>query len=303
MISKISIIIILILDFLGISNNYIFSDYESQTKIINSKISEVTQEKIYSNSYLRDPQNLDTKKLSASGIVLLDMNSNTYLYHKNLDKRFTIASITKVATSLAILENYNLNEVVKVSYRASSVYGSKVYLSPLEEITVDQLVTGMLVASGNDAALALADHFGEDKLLIHMNQTARNLNLKDTQFFDAAGLSMENRSTPRDLATLAKAALSHPFIAKAVKYKSYTIRSVDGKSEHLIHTTNRLLKNHTDITGIKTGYTEEAGFCLISSAKKNNHNFLLVLLGATSDDLRFDESRTILTYAQNNTLW
>ncbi len=303
MISKVIIILILLLDYFGISNNYIITKYEQVGLVKNQNITEVSQKKIYSNSKLQDPEKLDAKKLSASGIALLDLDSNTYLYYKNLDKKFTIASITKIATALAILENYNVNEVVTVSYRAVSVYGSKVHLNALEKITVNQLVVGMLVASGNDAALALADHFGEDKLLLRMNQLANNLNLKDTQFFDAAGLSMENRSTPRNLATLAKAALSHPFIANAVKYKEYTMRSTDGRTEHLIHTTNRLLKNYPDIIGIKTGYTEEAGFCLISSAKDREHSFLLVLLGAESDDLRFDESRTILTYAENNTSW
>ncbi|MFH1749322.1 MAG: serine hydrolase [bacterium] len=303
MISKVSIILILLADFWGTSHNYLITNYESQNKIDSPEISEISQNNIFSNSQLQNPENLDAKKLTASGIALLDLNSNTYLYHKNLDKEFTIASITKIATSLAILENYNLNEVVTVSYRAASVYGSRVHLNPLEQITVDQLVIGMLVASGNDAALALADHFGEDELLLNMNQTAKNLNLNDTQFFDAAGLSMENRSTPRDLAILAKAALSHPFISRVVKYKTYTMRSVDGRTEHLIHTTNRLLKNYTDITGIKTGYTEEAGFCMISSARNNEYSFLLVLLGAVSDNSRFNESRTILSYAQNNTLW
>lgn len=303
MIGKISILLILLLEFLGASHNYSVVDYESQNKINSSEITEISQNNIFSNSQLQNPETLDTKKLSASGIALLDLDSNTYLYHKNLDKEFTIASITKIATSLAILENYKLNKVVTVSYRAASIYGSKVHLNPQEQITVDQLVIGMLVASGNDAALALADHFGEDNLLLDMNQIAKNLNLKDTQFFDAAGLSIENRSTPRDLAILAKAALSHPFIAQAVKYRTYTMRSTDGRTEHLIHTTNRLLKNYSDITGIKTGYTEEAGFCMISSAKNNGHNFLLVLLGAVSDNSRFNESRTILNYAKQNTIW
>lgn len=300
---KLFLIFILILDLLGLRYNYLVSDYNSLNQVQEKSIEEVSLDNIFSHSQLQNPGNLDSKNLSASGIVLLDLDSNTYLYYKNLDKEFAVASITKLATSLAILENYNLNDTVTVTYRAASIYGSRVHLNVGEQITVGQLIIGMLVASGNDAALALADHFGEDNLLLLMNELTQDLNLKNTHFADASGLSLENRSTPQDLAILAKAALSHPFISEAVKYREFTMRSVDGSAEHLIHTTNRLLKNYSDITGVKTGYTDEAGFCFISSAEKNNHKFLLVLLGAQSDNARFAESRIILDYAEQNTIW
>ncbi len=302
---KLILIFILLVNLFGSKNNYLLSEYNAanQVQIRPDQIQEISLENIFSHSKLQNAESLNNLNFTASGIVLLDKDSNTYLYKKNLNREFTIASITKLATSLAVLENFDLNEVVEVSFRAASIYGSRVHLNPGEKITVGELVIGMLVGSGNDAALALADHFGEDKLLILMNELAANLNLTNTHFADAAGLSLENRSTPRDLAILAKAALSHPFIAQAVKYQTYTMHSTDGSYEHLIHTTNRLLKNYLDITGVKTGYTDEAGFCLISGAEKNNHNFLLVLLGAESDNARFAESRIILDYAENHTIW
>jgi len=241
--------------------------------------------------------------ITASGLALTDIKSGSILAYKNLNKNFATASITKLMTALVVLENYDPNQTVTVSYKAASINGSKVHLSPGEQISVRNLIFGMLVASGNDAAIALEEHFGEGELVNLMSEKAVELGMENTHFADASGLSLENRSTPKDLTILTKAASKHPLIAEALQAREITLTSIDGGAQHLIHTTNRLLKNYPDITGVKTGYTEEAGFCLISSAKRGEHELLLVLLGSQSDDARFDENRAILDRAFENITW
>lgn len=305
MFTKIAAVLILLYNIILPNANAVVNKYNDSLIVdgLNSNRPNIDIMNLYSQPKLINIDKLQEKSLSASGMALIDLDSNTLLYTKNSNQEYTIASITKIATALAVIRNYNLDEVATVSYRAASINGSKIYLNAGEKITVRELIYGMLIASGNDAAIALADHYGEDKLLLKMNELSKELGLQKTHFLDASGLTSENRSTPNDLAILAKAALSEPIIRDAAQTIAYTIRSVDGSNEHLIHTTNRLLKNYPDIIGLKTGYTDEAKYCLISASERNNHKILLVLLGARSDDARFDESREVLNFAWNNIVW
>lgn len=282
----------------GYQTTPIFSDYNQNPQ----KTTTLDPLEVRSSPRLENSETI-FEGVTATGLALTDTKSGTILAYKNLDKNFATASITKLMTSLVVLENYDSDQVVTVSYKAASINGSKIHLLAGEQINVRNLIFGMLVGSGNDAAIALEEHFGEGELVNLMSQKAVELGMTNTHFADASGLSLENRSTPKDLTILTKSASKHPLIAQALQTRAITLTSVDGGAQHLIHTTNRLLKNYSDITGVKTGYTEEAGFCLISSAKRGEHELLLVLLGAKGDDARFDESRAILDRAFENITW
>jgi len=292
------VILSLLASLFGSSWNPTVTNYGSEPKTFHGTL----PLEIFSKPHL---QNKDAifNGIEAKGLFLSNLNSGTVLAYKNPDQNFSTASITKLMTALVVLENYNSSEVVTVSYKAASINGSIIHLAAGEQIAVSQLILGMLIGSGNDAATALGEHFGEGDLVTLMNEKAKSLEMKNTHFADASGLSLENRSTPRDLTILTKAALKYQMISDAVKSLSATLTSADGITQHLIHTTNRLLKNYSDIFGVKTGYTDEAGFCLISLAERNGNKLLLVLLGSPSDDGRFDESRVILDRAFENITW
>ncbi|PIT87018.1 MAG: D-alanyl-D-alanine carboxypeptidase, partial [Candidatus Magasanikbacteria bacterium CG10_big_fil_rev_8_21_14_0_10_40_10] len=212
-------------------------------------------------------------------------------------------SITKLMSAVVIVENFNLSDTVPISPAAAGITGSKMHLLSGEQIKAKDLVNGMLIASANDAAKALEEHFGHDQVVKKMNQKTEFLNLKNSHFSEATGLDSKNKSSAQDLILLTKYALNMPIISEAVKTKEYQAVSIDGRIQHLIHTTNRLLKQYPDIFGVKTGYTEEAGSCLISAADRNGHQLISVVLGFDDYNQRFSESRNLLDWVFGNYNW
>ena len=245
-------------------------------------------------------QSIETR---APAAAILDLKTNKILYQKNSQKDFSIASITKLMSAVVLFENFDLKETVTVSPKSAYILGSKMHLYSGEQIRAEELVKGMLIVSANDAAKALEEHYGKDKVVEKMNQKAAFLNLKESHFVEVSGLDSGNKSSARDLIILTRYALENSKIAELVKTKEYTVVSTDGKLQHLIHTTNRLLKNYPDIFGVKTGYTEEAGNCLIAGAENSGHRIISVVLGVDNYDLRFSESRALLDWAFNNYNW
>jgi D-alanyl-D-alanine carboxypeptidase (penicillin-binding protein 5/6) len=177
------------------------------------------------------------------------------------------------------------------------------HLIPGEKIKVSELVHGMLIASANDAALALEEFFGKEKMTKLMNEKAIFLGLENTKFVESTGLDEKNVSTVKDLAFLTSYALKNPYILRDVSTKEYTAISSDGKIQHKISTTNRLLKNYPDIFGVKTGYTQEAGNCLIASASQNGHQVLSIVLNINDNSVRFNEARKLLDWTFANFKW
>lgn len=239
----------------------------------------------------------------AKSAMILDLKTNKILFQKNPKESVSIASITKLMTATVLLEDFDLDEIVTVSSKSAYIIGSKMHLYPGEQIKASELVKGMLIASANDAAKTLEEHFGQGLVVQKMNKKAQFLNLKNTHFVEASGLDSENKSSADDLIILTRYALKNPQIAGIVKTKEYTAVSVDGKLQHLIHTTNRLLKNDVDIFGVKTGYTEEADSCLIAGAKRGNQEIISVVLGVDDYNLRFSQSRELLDWTFNNFKW
>lgn len=239
----------------------------------------------------------------ADAAFVYDLDSGKILYSKNPEKIRSIASVTKMMTAIVILENKNLNEVVSVPASAAWVTGSKMHLYPGERIRVRELVYGMLIASANDAAKALETYFGKETLVSLMNEKSQWLGLTDTHFVESSGLDAQDHSSVKDLAIISGYALKNKTFQKIVDKKSYTAVSADGRIQHLIHTTNRLLKNYPDVFGLKTGYTEEAGNCLIAGAHQKGHKIIAIVLGVPSGDLRFIEARKLIDWAFENYKW
>jgi D-alanyl-D-alanine carboxypeptidase len=311
MISSLTIAAIILLEVLGfggaqdkvlsLSKNATGTSLSAQIagEKINADLPEINIDKISPEPTKKD---LPEPRLSAGEAYVLDLGSHKELFSKNPDDVRPIASVTKIMTSLVTLEDLNTNEIVTVTSKAANQIGSKMHLLSGEQISARELVYGMLVKSANDAAIAIQEHFGQDKVVGLMNAKAQKLGLEKTHYVEASGLDQGNVSTVRDLALLSNYALNNKEFAQAVSLVQYDANSVDGHVYHL-STTNRLLKNYPDIFGVKTGYTEEAGNCLISAASENGQKIVAVVLNVPNYDVRFAESRSLLDWTFANYQW
>jgi D-alanyl-D-alanine carboxypeptidase (penicillin-binding protein 5/6) len=237
--------------------------------------------------------------LQAEAGIVADLNSGQILYQKNGLEKYPIASLTKLMTALIIIQEHKLNEVVTVPQLATQVGGSSINLQNQEKITVLNLLKGLLIQSGNDAAVALAVHNSQsvDKFVEKMNLKANELNLQNTNFANPMGFDdPENYSTAQDLFTLAKAVYKYPTIQKIVNIKETTIYSTDKESSHLLQTTNLILDNYLNVGGLKTGTTSQAGGCFIGITKNEEHPKIAIVLGSND---RFLDTKVMLDWVQN----
>ncbi len=234
------------------------------------------------------------ERLSASGMLLLDLQSGETLLSRNENQRRKVASLTKIMTALLILENHNLNEIVPVPTLADGIRGSAVGLKAGEFFRIGDLLKALLIPSANDAAYALAidDAGSVSRFVERMNKRASSLGLKNTHFTNPAGLdSTEQYSSVRDLSWLTIAALKHPVFRKIVSTKSGTIEATTGQSFDL-RNTNELLHENPHVFGVKTGTTDLAGECLIVLFEEEHRPYLLVLIGSND---RYTDSLYLLT--------
>lgn len=230
--------------------------------------------------------------------LALDINSGIFLYEKNIHQKTPIASLTKLMTAIIILEENELDEIVTVSQNAAETPGSKIWLFPGEKITVKNLLTATLIASANDAAVALAEHNAdtETDFVKKMNQKAQKLGLKNTHFTNCVGFDHEeNYSTGFDLTILGLSALKHPFIQKYVRKKHLTVTSINNQ-KHEIETTNKILGGFLNVTGLKTGHTENAGYCLLATAEGPSPDSLI----NSTTDLSPESPTSEKTNEENN---
>ena len=218
--------------------------------------------------------------ISAEKAVLLDALTGRVLYEKDADSRALIASTTKIMTALLVCETCDLGARVRIPAEATGIEGSSLYLQPGEVLTVQELLYGMMLHSGNDAAVALAIHCGGSvpEFVERMNVRAAELELSDTHYANPNGLdSEENYSTARDLARLSAFALQNPAFYRTVSCK--TIRA--GGRELRNH--NRLLFRYDGAIGVKTGYTKAAGRILVSAAERQGRRLICVTIHAPDD--------------------
>lgn len=284
----ISVIFILIFNMIGI----VYADDELEELIENEELNE---------SISVSNESTDELIINSRIGVIYDRKSGRVIWGKNDNKRVAMASTTKIMTCIIVLENANLNEEVTVSSRAAGTGGSRLGLKKGDKITIHDLLYGLMLRSGNDAAVALAEHVGGDKegFAKLMNNKAKELGLKDTHFVTPHGLdNPEHYTTAYELAQITDYALKNETFAKIVNTKDYTI-SINGYSKGLTN-TNELLGYLQGVNGVKTGFTNNAGRCLVTSVNRNNFEIITVVLGADTKKIRTADSIKLIEYAYKN---
>lgn len=220
--------------------------------------------------------------------LVVDLNNDFVVQAKNAESKRPIASLTKVMSSFVLVQNNKLDEIVVITKEAAEVEGSRAGFQPGEKFKVKELIRAMLVRSANDAALALQEHFSTEKfnLVKEMNQEAQELGLANTCFGDAVGLSEKNISTVWELYFLTKEFLKNKWLAEIVSQSRIDVCSIDHHCYSLWN-TNRLVRQ--GFKGVKTGYTEEAGHCLIALKYIQNYPVVIIVLGAPDGHIRFED--------------
>jgi D-alanyl-D-alanine carboxypeptidase (penicillin-binding protein 5/6) len=240
----------------------------------------------------------------ANSAVLMDADTGTFLFEKNIHEKLPPASITKIMTMLLIMEaleqeKITLDENVVVSEHAASMGGSQIFLEAGEEMSVNDLLKGIAMASGNDATVALAEKIaGSEEMFVQMmNDRAKELGMNNSQFINTNGLPAEGHySTAHDIALMSKELLKHSEITKYTsKYQDY-LRKDTEKPFWLVN-TNKLVRFHSSVDGLKTGYTSEAKFCLSATARKGNFRVIAVVLGEPNTKTRNAEVVKLFDYA------
>ncbi|QPA29929.1 D-alanyl-D-alanine carboxypeptidase family protein [Thermaerobacillus caldiproteolyticus] len=241
---------------------------------------------------------------SARSAVLIERDTGTILYEKNAHEKLSPASMTKIMTMLLIMEaidkgELTFNEKVRTSEYAASMGGSQIFLEPGEEMTVDELLRGIAIGSGNDASVAMAERIAgsEEAFVDMMNKKAKELGLKDTSFKNATGLPAQGHySTAYDMAMMARELLKYDKITKYTgKYEDYLRENTDKK--FWLVNTNRLVKFYPGVDGLKTGFTNEAKYCLTATAKKDGMRVIAVIFGAPTSKERNAQITKMLDYA------
>ena len=236
---------------------------------------------------------------SAYEYVLMDMDSGRVLASKNKDSPRLIASITKIMTCILAIENKDINDKVIVDESISKSYGSGIYISIGEEIKLIDLLYGLMLRSGNDAAMQIASYVSgsEEEFVKLMNNKAKELGMKNTIFYNASGLDtakIGNKSTAYDMALLTKYAMQNNTYKEIVKTKKHIVKT--NLKTYVWHNKNKLLSIDY-ITGGKTGYTERAKRTLVSTANKNNMNLVVVTINDSDD---WNTHKSLYEYAFNN---
>ncbi|WP_400163850.1 D-alanyl-D-alanine carboxypeptidase family protein [Brevibacillus sp. TJ4] len=249
------------------------------------------------------PQSTDFAPQARSA-VLIEADTGTVLFQKNANEQLPPASITKVMTLLLIMEaiergELKLTDKVRTSERAASMGGSQIFLQPGEEMTVEDMIKGIAIASGNDASVAMAEHLSgtEEAFVNSMNQRAKELGMNNTHFVNSNGLPAKNHvSSAHDIAIMSRELLKHELITKFTgTYQDYLRK--DTANPFWLVNTNRLVRFYEGVDGLKTGYTEEARYCLTATAKRNDMRVIAVVMGEPDVKTRNNEVSTMFNYA------
>ncbi|HZK01465.1 MAG TPA: D-alanyl-D-alanine carboxypeptidase family protein, partial [Anaerovoracaceae bacterium] len=244
---------------------------------------------------------------TAKSAVLLDAGSGTMLYEKNSHEKLPPASITKIMTMLLTLEaveqgKISLKDLVTISQRAASMGGSQMYMEQGEQQPVEILLMGMAIGSANDACVAAAEYVaGSEEIFVEMmNKRAKELGMKDTNFINTNGLPAENHYTSAyDIGLMSKELLRHKKAHEWFNtWQTKVLVGLTGKeqTEFELTNTNRLIKLYPGANGIKTGFTQEAGYCLSGSATKENLTLIAIVLGCDTTHSRWGETMKLLDF-------
>ncbi len=239
--------------------------------------------------------------INSRSAIVFDRNSKEVIYGKDENTKKKMASTTKIMTCIVVLEKGELTDTVIVSKNAAGTGGSRVGLKTGDKATVQDLLYGLMLCSGNDAAVALAEHVGGsvEGFAELMNAKAKELNLSNTNFVTPHGLDNENHyTTAYELAIMADYGLKNKTFRSIVGTKNITI-NINGKPRNL-NNTNELLGSVSGVYGVKTGFTNGANRCLVSSCKRDNLDIITVVLGADTKKFRTQDSLKLINYAMNN---
>lgn len=270
----------------------------TQTEKIEEK-----QENFFIKSSPELAENLELPVLTAKAALAFDLDSGAILYTKNFDQELPVASLTKLMTALVVVENLDLNQEVVIEKKDTEIIGSKMGLVPGEKIKVVDLLHGMLIASSNDAAQALARHTAGSsaEFVVLMNAKSSELELASSHFSNPVGLdSVDNYSTTFDMGKVVSEFIRVPELARIVQIKQLKVSSIDQKFSHVLTSTNKLLLEDPGILGIKTGYTDEAMGNLIVRKKQADAEVVTIVLG--SDD-RENDTRLLLAWVLGSYKW
>jgi len=243
----------------------------------------------------------DEPSINSRAAIIYDRASDSILFGKNENEKRKMASTTKIMTAIIVLENTNLDDIVTVSSKAAGTGGSRLGLHTNDKISVRDLLYGLMLCSGNDAAVALAEHVGGNLAVFAslMNQKCDFLNLTSTHFVTPHGLDNdEHFTTAYELALITNYALQNETFCNYVGTKNYTVL-INGHPKNLSN-TNELLGNLAGVYGVKTGFTNGANRCLVTSVKRNNMDLICIVLGADTKKDRTRDSIQLIEYAFKN---
>lgn len=239
--------------------------------------------------------------LTSTAAILMEQDTKRVLYGKNERSKVKIASTTKILTAIVAIENNSLDEMVTISKKAAGTGGSTVGLKSGDKVSLKSLMYGMLLKSGNDCAVAIAEHVGGsvETFAEMMNKKAYEIGAKDTHSTNPHGLDTENNySTAYDLALITCYAKTNETLSKMLGTESITMPF--GSSSKYLSNTNRLLFTYEYCDGGKTGFTNGANRCLVATARKDDLKVVAIVLGANTTDIRFSEAKELLKYGIDN---
>ena len=243
---------------------------------------------------------------TAKSAILIDYATGEVLYEKNADERLAPASMTKIGSMLLIMEaidsgKLSVDDEVTISEEAASMGGSQIFLEAGEVYTVHDLLKGVAIASGNDAVVALAEKLAgsQGAFVDMMNERFKELGANNTNFVNAHGLDSEGHySTARDMAIIARELLNHEKILEYTSIYEEYLEKNDGTKTWLVN-TNKLVRFYDGVDGLKTGFTETAGYCLTATAKKDDFRLISVVMGEDSTENRSSDTVKLLNYGFN----
>ena len=271
--------------------------------ILNSLVAFILLTVFAGFSVAQKPLTLPPPNIQATSFILLDAKTNKVLAEENSDERKAPASLTKIMTGYLVEQEINLGrlgveEEVQISVNAWRTGGSKMFIREGTRVTVEDLLKGVIIQSGNDASVALAEHIAGSEFDFAglMNEQAKALGMNDTNFENPTGLPNDNHySTATDLAKLTRALINdHPQQYELYSEKRFKYNDIDQPNR------NKLLWRDRSVDGVKTGYTQDAGYCLVASAERDGMRLISVVLGTASDEARLRESQKLLSFGFRN---
>ena len=244
---------------------------------------------------------------NAKSAIMLEFSTGKIVYEKNANEKLPPASMTKIMSLILIMEAINsgqikLSDSVDISERAASMGGSQIFLEAGTKMKVEELIKGIAIASGNDATVAMAEKIAgsEDSFVKKMNEKAKSLGLKNTTFQNPHGLDGEEHyTTAYDMGQMALELLKYPEILQYTSIYEEYLNKPDGTSTWLVN-TNKLVRFYEGMDGLKTGFTDKAGYCLTATATRNNMRFITVVMGEETSDKRSSDTANMMSNAFNS---